>query len=135
MFHSTALTRRATAADQYLALELNTRLESADPHRLVAILYEELERSLDVLKRTILQGRSIASNKQIDRARSILIALEASLDLRAGGPLAETLAHVYRSMRKELGLVVKDSEFRRLENLIQGVESVSSAWGGIRSKP
>jgi hypothetical protein len=33
-----------------------------------------------------------------------------------------------------LGLVVKDSEFRRLENLIQGVESVSSAWGGIRSR-
>jgi flagellar secretion chaperone FliS len=124
--------RRAAAVDQYLALELNSRLELADPHRLVAILYEELERSLDVLKRTLLQERSTTSHKQVDRARSILIALEASLDFRAGSALAETLAVVYRSMRKELALVAKFAEIQRLEALMHGVSSMSSAWAAIR---
>jgi flagellar secretion chaperone FliS len=121
-----------TAADQYLALELNSRLESADPHRLVAILYEELRRSLDVLQRTLVKGRSIAICKQMDRARSILITLEASLDFRAGGALSETLAQVYRSMRRELALAAKDEDLHRLETLREGVDSVAEAWAKIR---
>jgi flagellar secretion chaperone FliS len=133
MIHQAVPFRRAKAADQYLSLELNSRLETADPHRLVAILYEELERSFDVLSRTMAQGRDIKFHPQTDRARSILVSLEASLDFKAGGQLSETLAGVYRSMRKELALVTNGGNTEGMQNLRQGILSVSTAWAAIRS--
>ncbi len=133
MIHSDVPFRRARAADLYLSLELNSRLETADPHKLVAILYDELERSLHVLERTLAQGRDIAFHPQKDRARSILISLEASLDFKAGGQLSETLATVYRSMRKELTHSATRSDAEALRRLGEGVNSVATAWSSIRS--
>jgi flagellar secretion chaperone FliS len=133
MTHASLSFRRTVAVDRYKTLELNSLLETANPYQLVAILYEELGRALDVLQRTLAHGRDIRFHPQVDRARSILISLESGLDFEAGGQLAETLGVVYRSMRKELANAVADANPAALLTLKQGVESVSSAWTSLRS--
>jgi len=100
---------------------------------LVSILYEELERGFDVIHRMLKQGRSVASHREVSRVRSILVTLEASLDLNVGGSLPETLASIYRAMRRELDMAARLGEAEKLEQLTQGVESLSSAWAGIRA--
>ena len=132
---STGLTlpRRVTAADQYLALELNSRLEAASPHKLVSILYEELMRALEVAVRTLATGRPIVAHPQVHRAQSILMALEASLDFKAGGTLSESLAAVYRSMRKELSQAARAGDPGKLSALQNGVESVANAWAAVQA--
>jgi flagellar secretion chaperone FliS len=125
------LPRRATAADQYLALELNSRLDAASPHKLVSILYEELQRALEVAVRTLAAGRGIAVHPQVNRAQSILMALEASLDFKAGGTLSHSLAAVYRSMRKELSQAARAGDSLKLSALQKGVESVANAWASV----
>jgi flagellar secretion chaperone FliS len=125
--------RRASAADQYLSLELNSRLETADAHQLVAILYEELDRALEVLQRTLALRRDISRHPQLDRARSILISLEVSLDFKAVGQLSETLATVYHSMRRELARSAITGNADNLSSLREGLQAVAGAWARIRS--
>ena len=126
------LTRNARALGQYQALELNSRLEAAGPHRLVAILYEELLQSLQVLTRAAEKGGGLTVHPQADRARSILITLEASLDFQRGGALSESLAAVYRAMRKELAKAAADADREKLQSLTEGVETIASAWASLR---
>ncbi len=133
MSASLVLPRRVTAADQYLALELNSRLEAASPHRLVSILYEELTRAIEVAVRTLATGRAIAAHPQVHRAHSILMALEASLDFKAGGALSVSLAAVYRSMRKELSQAARAGDAGKLSALQKGVESVATAWAAVQA--
>lgn len=127
------LSRKARAFAQYQTLELNSRLEAADPHRLVAILYEELLGAIDVVARALGRGQVIASHSHFHRANSILIALEASLDFSSGGLLSETLAGVYQGMRRELANTGRTADADRLAELRLGIVSIKDAWASLRT--
>jgi flagellar secretion chaperone FliS len=89
------------------------------------LLYEELGRCLAVAERSQVLGRLTNMASQVDRAQSILIALEASLDFEKGADLASNLAAVYRSMRREL----RGSP--SFEVVIGGVQALSASWNAI----
>ncbi|HET8750880.1 MAG TPA: flagellar export chaperone FliS [Sphingomicrobium sp.] len=119
---------------QYQALSIASRIESASPHELVTILYEELLRALEVTRAALAQGRSDAARSARERSASILVALDASLDLERGGEPARSLAQIYCSMQKELTRAVQDSDAARLEALRQGVADLHSAWVQIGTR-
>ncbi len=116
------------ARNQYKSLELASRVEGASPHALVAILYDELLRSLDVLGAALRQGREIAREPCAARARSILMALSASLDFDQGGSVAQTLAGVYRAMTRQLSEVIAGGDAVKLTELHDGVEAIAQSW-------
>jgi flagellar secretion chaperone FliS len=121
----------AKARNHYRSLDLVSRLESASPHGLVAILYEELSRALDVIAAALRQGRDVSREPNVERARSILVALIGSLDFDHGGSLAQTLAQVYRSMMGQLAIVVAEGDADKLGELRDGVASVEDAWARL----
>ncbi len=116
------------AQSQYKSLELASRVEGASPHALVGILYDELLRALDVLGAALRQGREIAREPSAARARSILMALSASLDFDQGGSVAQTLAGVYRAMTRQLFQVIADGDATKLTELRDGVATISESW-------
>jgi flagellar secretion chaperone FliS len=119
------------AQSQYKSLELASRVEGASPHALVAILYEELLRSLDVLGAALRQGRNLACEPHAARARSILTALVASLDFDQGGGVAQTLAGVYRAMTRQLSEAIADQDNAKLSELRDGVAAIKESWGQL----
>lgn len=58
-------------------------------------------------------------------------ALEAGLDVEQGGPLAETLAGVYRSARREIMQARTDQDSDRLDRLIAAFADMSDSWNKI----
>ena len=116
------------ARNQYKSLELASRVEGASPHALVAILYDELLRSLDVLGAALRQGNDIAREPSAARARSILTALLASLDFDQGGGVADTLGGVYRAMARQLSEAVADGDSAKLSEVRDGVATISESW-------
>jgi flagellar secretion chaperone FliS len=116
------------ARNQYKSLELASRVEGASPHALVAILYDELLRSLDVLNATLRQGKDIAREPSAARARSILTALLASLDFDQGGGVAQTLAEVYRAMTRQLSEAIAKGDAAKLTEMHDGVAAISQSW-------
>ena len=104
-------------------------MEGASPHRLVAILYEELENALDTAIRATEGGLDIAAHTQMARARSILAALEAGLDFDRGGALATTLCGVYRAMQRQLAAAARDAE--KLREVRTGVADIARSWRAL----
>ena len=119
------------ARNQYRSLELASRIEGASPHALVAILYEELLRSLDVLGAALRQGRDIGREAHSQRARSILTTLIASLDFEQGAAVADTLASVYRAMALQLSTALTHGDGAKLKELRDGVAAIATSWGQL----
>lgn len=121
----------ADASRQYQVLALSSRLEAASPHHLVSILYDELEKALAVLLAIAKRGGTVCDDPNADRARVILLALTAGLDLDRGGALAATLASVYRAMSKTLSRTIKANDQKSLADLQAGVLSLGESWQKI----
>ncbi len=117
------------ARNRYQVLDLSSRMEGASPHRLVAILYEELQNALDGAIRARENGQDIAANTQMARARSILAALEAGLDFDRGGSLATTLCGVYRAMQRQLAAATQDVD--KVSEVRDGVAEMAKSWRAL----
>jgi flagellar secretion chaperone FliS len=119
------------ASRRYQSLALSSRLEAASPHQLVAILYDELAKALDVLVAVAGSDGRLAEDPHADRARMILLALAAGLDLDRGGQIAMTLVTVYRAMKRTLDNAVTGSERDALIELRSGVATLAESWQKI----
>lgn len=131
MMHGSIPAGRKGPLDHYVTGDLSARLETADPHGLVAILYAELVLSLEALAAAMARGPVAPSHRQVDRARSILISLEVGLDAKGGGDLAMSLAQIYRAMRKELTLAIAAGDAEAVRSLADGAISLRDAWAAI----
>src|SRR3546814_2211655 len=84
----------ASASRRYAAIDTGSKVEGANPHQLVKILFDELLLAIDSSIVADKAGdRSKCSEKQA-RALSILHALESSLDFDKGGQVALGLAQI-----------------------------------------
>ncbi|MEK6638608.1 MAG: flagellar protein FliS [Pseudomonadota bacterium] len=116
------------ARNQYKSLELVSRIDGATPHTLVAILYDELLRSLDVLGAALRQQRDLRNETHARRASDILTALTANLDFDQGASVAQTLATVYRAMASQLVRVIASGDAEKLAELRDGVDTIATSW-------
>ncbi|KQZ60827.1 flagellar protein FliS [Sphingopyxis sp. OPL5] len=127
---ATASTVRATG--QYRRMQSESRAAGADPVELVTMLYDELEIAIGVLAAMVRQGQPISATEPAHRARAILIGLDAGLDHKAGGDVAGALSRVYSSMRRKLDKAVAANSDADLDELLEGVKTVSGAWRQLR---
>lgn len=131
MRHNRYCRSPAQAQKHYHEMDMASRIEGTNAHGLVAMLYEELLQSIDVMQVTIKRGGDIRSHPQSARARSILLALLTGLDFKSGGSLAASLASVYNAMAKEMGIAIEEASLPRLRGLREGVASISEAWAKV----
>lgn len=119
------------ASAHYRSLALSSQTESAEPHALVAMLYEELLLCIDVLTLRAGRERSLTDDEQAHRARGIILALRAGLDFESGGELALTLDGLYDALSSEFEERLAEPDPQRFAELRAGVDSVASAWKAI----
>jgi flagellar protein FliS len=122
------------ASAHYRSLAAAGQAESADPHSLVAMLYDELLLCIDVLTMRAQRGSSLNDDEQAHRARGIIIALRAGLDFEAGGDLAFTLDALYDALSKEFEERLSMPVPQQFTELRAGVESLANAWSAIADR-
>lgn len=119
-------------ARAYAAVDRAARVYAASPHELVAILYDEAQLTLAVMRRAQARGdRRLFLDRQT-RALALFAALEAGLDYRHGGQVADALGGVYVAIANAVraeplagdGAAIRDAE-RAMADLVQ-------AWAAIR---
>ena len=125
-------THPAIASQHYRMLELKSRVESASPHGLVGLLYEELIRSLDLAIHSVKKGHNLSGNSHVAKAVSIIVALEGSIDFVAGGDLASTLARVYAACRRGLNDAAKDNDEKKLAEVRDAISDIYYAWQALQ---
>jgi flagellar protein FliS len=123
--------RSTRAAAQYQALDIDTRVATASPHALVAMLFEALRGALLAADNATRAARAAPRVKAVTRALAILDALDASLDHIRGGAVSRSLAEVYAQVR---ALAVAGNAEARPELFAAGasqIGEIASAWAEI----
>ena len=125
--------KNAKMMGAYINSEREAVVESDDPHALVAVLFDELLKSMNIFfqnldkKQANLESRS----KHLSRSLSLIYALQKSLDFEKGGDLALNLYRLYEYSRLKIIDSSKTGAAEDLEVAIKSLEEISGAWRNV----
>lgn len=126
--------RSPTAA--YAQVSTDIAIETADPHRLILMLFDGARTAI-VMARAHMERNEIAE-KGLSISRAIDIVnngLLLSLDVKAGGELAERLAALYEYISNRLLWANLKNNQAALDEAYQLLGELQSAWAGIAPTP
>lgn len=119
------------AGARYRNIENNSRVEGASPHKLIAILFEEVLRAIDGTKLAMERGDIPRQADRQARALSILQALDASLDMERGGEVAANLSKIYREGRRLIASGTREKRQDMIQLARDMLGEIATAWEQI----
>ena len=123
------------SANAYRTVGVETAVTGADPHQLVAMLYEALLLSLSKAKFAIQNKDIPGKGEAIGRAvRLIEEGLKAGLDQERGGELASNLRVLYDYCIVRLTEANFRSDLAMVEEVDGLLRPMAEAWGQIRAE-
>jgi len=139
MFASTLSSRianRNLPGTLYAAVGVETRLAGANPHQLVAMLFDGFQEAVAQARGALRGGQLGAKGLAIGRAVRILEeGLRAGLDLQAGGALARDLDELYGYLTMRLTMANLRNDEQALEECQRLMEPLREAWAAIAEEP
>ncbi|ATG22113.1 flagellar export chaperone FliS [Ralstonia pickettii] len=122
--------RRAIGA--YAQVGIETSVVDANPHRLIAMLFEGARAAINMATAAIERGDVPAKLRAIDKAISIIgQGLQASLDHQRGGEIATQLNGLYDYMLRRLLVANANSDVAILAEVDKLLVPLQDAWLAI----
>jgi flagellar protein FliS len=121
----------AAASRRYAAIDAGSKVEGANPHQLVKILYDELLLAMDATAVAMRNGDDRKVRDRHTRSLTLLHALESSLDFEQGGEIAVNLAIIYREARKRILAALSDQDAEKILSARAIIADIASAWAMI----
>jgi flagellar secretion chaperone FliS len=120
-------------AGTYRQIGVQTGVAGASPHQLVLMLYDGYNDSVNDARAALQAGQMEAKGKAIGRALRIVDeGLKASLDIKAGGAMAENMMAVYAYVLRRLSEANLSNNAQLLDECLRVMEPLRSAWVAIR---
>lgn len=120
------------AIKAYSNVAIESKTHSADPHKLILMLYQGALLSIASAKNQMLRHEISEKGRSISRAISIINdGLKASLDLKVGGPLAQNLSDLYDYMSQRLLVANMKNDPAILDEVSALLLDLRGAWEGI----
>lgn len=122
-----------TATKAYAAVEIESGVHAADPHKLIAMLYQGALLSIANAKNAMLRKDIAAKGAAISKAILIIgEGLQASLDKNVGGELAQNLDALYGYMCTRLLQANANNDMAALDEVSRLLGDLKGAWDSIR---
>lgn len=125
------LAKLQTAMQHYNRVGVASGVEDASPHRLVQMLMDGALEKIATAKGLMARGDRSGKGAQLSWAISIIEGLRSSLDLAAGGELAQNLDDLYDYMTRRLARANMDDDTDILDEVASLMKSVKGAWDQI----
>lgn len=123
------------SASAYKRASVDASVDMADPHQLVNLLFEALQRHIGVAKLSMQNGDIAGKCKQIGAAMRILEeGLIAPLDLNNGGDLAANLKDLYDYCVRRLIMANAKNDTAILDEVAHLIEPIASGWKQINGQ-
>ena len=124
----------ATAAIRnYAKVGIESGVLAADPHKLIALLFQGALLAITDAKNAMLRKDIPAKGAAISKAMDIIDeGLNASLDKNAGGELAQNLSALYSYMCMRLLEANLKNDAARLDEVARLLNDIKGAWDSIR---
>lgn len=124
--------QRNTAANAYAKVGVETKVNTASPHQLIVMLYDGALLSINSAAMSMESGDVPNKGKSISQAINIITnGLKASLDMGAGGEIAERLAALYDYMAQRLLQANLQNNRPALDEVGALLNELREAWVGI----
>lgn len=114
--------------NQYTQVGVQSKLESASPHRLIQMLFEGALEKIAHAKGHIAQGNIAEKAGFISWAIAIIQGLQASLDMKVGGEIAENLEGLYEYMQKRLLQANVTNDVAILDEVTKLLSTIKEGW-------
>lgn len=120
----------------YATVSMETGVEAADPHKLVLMLFEGALFAISEARAHMVRGNIPGRGAAISKAIMIVESgLKASLDVRAGGLLAERLSALYTYICERLLLANARNQPEPLMEAHRLLSELNEAWLAIGHSP
>jgi len=119
-------------SQQYGAVNVESDIETADPHRLVAMLLDGALVRVAKAKVEIEQGKIEEKITHLTQAVAIVDSLRASLNFEVGGEIVGNLEALYDYITKQVVLANSRNSIEILDEVSVLLKEISDAWSGIR---
>ena len=121
------------AVNAYSRVGTETGVIAANPHKLILMLFEGARLAVAEAKLHMQRNETAAKGAVISKAIMIIDqGLKASLDVNAGGELAEKLYALYDYMTSRLLVANLRNEIKALEEVDSLLAELQGAWEAIR---
>lgn len=125
-----AYMRQASALYQQTGLA--GRVESADPHQLIALLLDGAIERIAQARGNLRRGDVAAKGAAVTKAVAIVGELRVSLDHKTGGEVAQRLDSLYDYITRRLLFAQLNNDEGVLAECMDLLEPVRKGWNGIR---
>lgn len=119
-------------AQSYAKVGVDAAVETSDPHRLVLMLFDAAIAAVSLAKIHMAAGEIPQKGAAISKAIDLICnGLLASLDMEAGGELAERLAALYDYMSQRLLFANLKNNLASLDEVMELLTGLREAWAQI----
>ncbi len=124
----------ATTATKFYALTgVESGVVAADSHKLISMLFQGALLAIANAKNGILRNDISVKGMSISKAITIIEeGLNASLDKKVGGPLAQNLSALYEYMCTRLIVANLKKDISALDEVARLLTELQGAWESIR---
>ena len=116
------------AMRQYQQTNTNAQAAYADPHQLIAMLFNGALEKIAIAKGAMQRGELAQKGEAIGRVIAIVDGLRASLDADKGGDIARNLDALYEYMQRRLFEANNLNDSDLLDEVSALIKEVKSAW-------
>lgn len=118
-------------AEQYRKVGVSASVTEADPHRLIALLFEGACQRIRLAQACLAMGDYARKGKAIGETCAILGHLNGSLDHEAGGEVAANLSSLYDYLVRRLTEANLHNDESALAESLTLLGEIDSAWNAI----
>lgn len=118
----------------YSSAQAHGGVAAADPHRLIVMLMDGALERLSTARGCMARGDTVEKARLINRAVSIIGELRNSLDLKAGGQMAENLGELYDYMGRRLLKATAENRVEMVDEVMKLLHGIRGAWVAIPSE-
>jgi flagellar protein FliS len=116
------------AALRYKQMNAESGAQSATPHQLILMLFNGAVERINQAKGHMQRGNIPEKGLLISKAIAIVGELQASLDLKVGGDLAENLFLLYDYINRRLLAANAENNVDYLDEAATLIKEIKSAW-------
>lgn len=113
---------------QYGKVAVGSEVDYASPHRLIQMLMEGALDKIATAKGFMVRDETAAKGEHISWAISIIGGLQGSLDMEAGGEIAQNLDNIYSYMAKRLTEANLHDDASGLDEVMSLLLEIKGAW-------
>lgn len=116
------------ALKEYKSVDLRATVETASPHKLIAMLFDGALTALAQAKGAIERNQVEERTESLNKASDIIVGLKGSLDLEKGGEVAVNLDELYNYMIRQIVAANRDQSTERVQDIMDLILEVRAGW-------